>query len=203
MYEKSLQLIQELWKKELEDVETRVLYDALKEEKQYELKIKSLENEIKSLKQKHKGELLQATRIKWDKTGKYYNLSDFCNVTRDLLFIKENELKQWLYQQEILTVENNKYIPNPNNNISILVDNELYIKYEFIRETIMGLRTLVFLGDKHSIDTFVKNYKDNKQYVIEQMANTVYVECKQRSVEFQECKDNKFFIEKQDNKKLE
>lgn len=203
MYEKSLQLIQELWKKELEDVETKILYDALKEEKQYELKIKSLENEIKSLKQKHKGELLQATRIKWDKTGKYYNLSDFCNVTRDLLFIKENELKQWLYQQEILIIENNKYIPNPNNDICILLDNELYIKYEFIRNKIMLLRSFIFIGDINDIQYAVDKYQENKDVVLEQMSNIVYVECKQRSVEFQECKDNKFFIEKQDNKKLE
>lgn len=203
MYEKSLQLIQELWKKELEDVETRILYDALKEEKQYESKIKSLENEIKFLKQKHKDELSQATRIKWDKTGKYYNLSDFCNVTRDLLFIKENELKQWLYQQEILIIENNKYIPNPNNDICILLDNELYIKYEFIRNKIMLLRSFIFIGDINDIQYAVDKYQENKDVVLEQMSNIVYVECKQRSVEFQECKDNKFFIEKQDNKKLE
>lgn len=83
----------------------------------YKSKITELENTIKELKQENKNILLNATHIKWDDTGKYYNLKDFCRVSRDLLFIKETELKQWLYKQEILKIENDKYIPNDNSDI--------------------------------------------------------------------------------------
>ena len=124
-------------------------------------------------------------------------------MSRDLLFIKENQLKQWLYQKEILLSENNKYIPNPDSDICILVDNELYIKYEFIRNKIMLLRSFIFIGSIDDIKSAVDTYKNDKDVLLEEMSNTVYIECKQRSVEFQECKDNKFFLEKQDNKKLE
>lgn len=169
----------------------------------YKSKITELENTIKELKQENKNILLNATHIKWDDTGKYYNLKDFCRVSRDLLFIKETELKQWLNQQEILKIENDKYVPNDSSDICILIDNELYIKYSFIREELMALRTLIFLGDNKVIDNIVKNYKDSKEVFIEQMANTVYVECKQRSVEFREHRDNKFFINNKDIKGVE
>lgn len=169
----------------------------------YKSKITELENTIKELKQENKNILLNATHIKWDDTGKYYNLKDFCRVSRDLLFIKETELKQWLYKQEILKIENDKYIPNDNSDICIIFEGELYIKYSFIRKELMTLRTLIFLGDNKIIDNIVKNYKDSKEVFIEQMANTVYVECKQRSEEFREHRDNKFFLDSKNTKEVE
>lgn len=169
----------------------------------YKSKITELENTIKELKKEHQNELLNATHIRWDESGKYYNLKDFCRVSRDLLFIKETELKQWLNQQEILKIENDKYVPNDSSDICILIDNELYIKYSFIREELMTLRTLIFLGDNKIIDNIVKNYKDSKEVFIEQMANTVYVECKQRSEEFREHRDNKFFLDSKNTKEVE
>lgn len=56
----------------------------------------------------------------------------------------------------------------------------------------MTLRALIFLGENENIDEAVNIYKKNKKVLIEQMANTVYVECKQRSVEFKEHRENKF-----------
>ena len=106
--------------------------------------------------------MVDSTRIRWDDTGKYYNLKDFCRITRDLLFIKENELKQWLKQQDILKIENDKYTPNCS--ICILVDGELYVSYEFIREKIMTLRALIFLGENENIDEAVNIYKKNKKF---------------------------------------
>lgn len=102
--------------------------------KEYELKseIERLNNKIKNMEKEHSKSLVDSTKIRWDDTGKYYNLKDFCRITRDLLFIKENELKQWLKQQDILKIENDKYTPNCS--ICILVDGELYVSYEFIRE---------------------------------------------------------------------
>lgn len=183
-----INIVKNLWETEVECIENKYKL------KEYELKseIERLNNKIKNMEKEHSKYEVESTRIRWDDTGKYYNLKDFCRVTRDLLFIKENELKQWLKQQDILKIENDKYIPNCA--ICILVDGELYISYEFIREKIMTLRTLIFLGDNENIDEAINIYKKNKKVLIEQMANTVYVECKQRSVEFKEHRENKFFI---------
>lgn len=87
--------------------------------------------------------------------------------------------------------------------LCIIFEGELYIKYSFIRKELMTLRTLIFLGDNKIIDNIVKNYKDSKEVFIEQMANTVYVECKQRSEEFREHRDNKFFLDSKDIEEVE
>lgn len=164
----------------------------LLKENELRQEINTLNDKIKSMEKECNKKVEEATHIKWDKTGEYYNLKDFCRVTRDLLFIKETELKQWLFQQGVLKNENNKY--TPNNDICTLIDNELYIKYEFIRNKILLLRSLVFLGDEDLLKGIVDKYRDDKKIIVEQMANTVYVECKQRSVEFKEHRENKFFI---------
>lgn len=190
-----ISVIQKIWDSELEKVELKGKQKLQEIKTEYENKISSLELEIENLKKSKKEEILKSTMIRWDESGEYYNLSDFCRVSKCLLFIKESELKQWLNQQGILKIENEKYIPNENSDICILIDNELYISYKFIREKIMCLRTLVFLGDDESIDRIVNIYKDKKDAIIEQMANTVYVECKNRSLEFREHRDNKFFLE--------
>jgi hypothetical protein len=59
----------------------------------------------------------------------------------------------------------------------------------------MFLRSLIFVGDENEIQDMVDEYRDSKKVIVEQMANTVYVECKQRSLEFREHRDNKFFLE--------
>lgn len=160
------------------------------------------EHKIKELIELNKIELLNATSIKWSKDGRYYNLRDFCRVTKHLFFIKETELKQWLFQQEILEKSNDLYIPRKGNDICKIIDNELYIEYSFIRKKIVLLRSLIFIGDSDNIDKTVKSYKENKSIAIEQMANTVYVECKQRSEEFREHKENKFFVEDKKQQKI-
>lgn len=150
----------------------------------------------------HQNDLKKATLIRWSEDGKYYNIKDFCFVGRHIFFIKATELKQWLYQQGILDKINDKYIPNENSDICKLIDNELYIQYSFIRNKIVFLRSLIFMGDIENINEIVKTYKDNKDMVIEQMANTVYVECKQRSEEFKEYKENKYFVESKEKESI-
>lgn len=45
-------------------------------------------------------------------------------------------------------------------------------------------------------------YENVKDSYLEKMANTVYVECKQRSEEFREHKENKFFVEDKQQQKI-
>lgn len=149
---------------------------------------------IERLEQCHIKELKKATSISWIDNGKYYNLSDFCRVSKYIFFIKETELKQWLFQQGHLIQINDKYIPT-DSGVCKLHDNELYIDYNFIRGTIILLRSFIYVGETEDIQTFFETYQDNKPTIIEQMANTVYVECKQRSQEFREHRENKYFID--------
>lgn len=190
-----IEVVRQIWDSELEKVELKSNQKLQEIKLEYENKINSLELEIENLKKSKKEEILKATMIRWDESGEYYNLSDFCRVSKCLLFIKETELKQWLAQQGFLKKENDKYIPSEDNDVCIMIDNELYIKYEYIRNTILLLRSLIFVGDEDDIQDIVDDYKDSKKVIIEQMANTVYVECKQRSVEFREHRENKFFLE--------
>lgn len=188
-----IEVIKRMIENEIEKVELRGKIKLNEMKSEYEDRINDLQNKIEQLKKSKKEEVLKANIIRWDESGAYYNLSDFCRVSKYLLFIKETELKQWLHQQGILKIEDEKYVPN--NDICILIDNELYIKYEYIRNHIMFLRSLIFVGDEDEIQDMVDEYRDSKKVIVEQMANTVYVECKQRSLEFREHRDNKFFLE--------
>lgn len=188
-----IEVIKRMIENEIEKVELKGQIKLNEMKSEYEDRISDLQNKIEQLKKSKKEEALKANIIRWDESGIYYNLSDFCRVSKYLLFIKETELKQWLHQQGILKIEDEKYVPN--NDICILIDNELYIKYEYIRNHIMFLRSLIFVGDENEIQDMVDEYRDSKKVIVEQMANTVYVECKQRSLEFREHRDNKFFLE--------
>lgn len=188
-----IEVIKRMIENEIEKVDLKGKIKLNEMKSEYEDRINDLQNKIEQLKKSKKEEVLKANIIRWDESGTYYNLSDFCRVSKYLLFIKETELKQWLHQQGILKIEDEKYVPN--NDICILIDNELYIKYEYIRNHIMFLRSLIFVGDENEIQDMVDEYRDSKKVIVEQMANTVYVECKQRSLEFREHRDNKFFLE--------
>ena len=188
-----IEVIKRMIENEIEKVELKGQIKLNEMKSEYEDKINDLQNNIEQLKKSKKEEVLKANIIRWDESGTYYNLSDFCRVSKYLLFIKETELKQWLHQQGTLKIEDEKYVPN--NDICLLIENELYIKYEYIRNHIMFLRSLIFVGDENEIQDMVDEYRDSKKVIVEQMANTVYVECKQRSLEFREHRDNKFFLE--------
>lgn len=185
-----------LIKGEIERIELRHKVELLEKEKEIEV----LKKQLKTIKDECKISLLTATKIKWSDDGKYYNLKDFCRVTRDLLFINETNLKQYLYREGILTKQDDKYIPSTNSTTCILIDNELYIEYSYIRKNILFLRTCIYL-DKE-LERHVEMYENVKDSYLEKMANTVYVECKQRSEEFREHKENKFFIEDKQQQKI-
>ncbi len=93
-----IEIIKDLWEKEMEVVKAKHLL----KENELRQEINTLNDKIKSMEKECNKKVEEATHIKWDKTGEYYNLKDFCRVTRDLLFIKETELKQWLFQQGVL-----------------------------------------------------------------------------------------------------
>lgn len=173
----------------------------LKYENQLQKEREESKKNIERLEQCHIKELKKATSIRWIDNGKYYNLSDFCRVSKSIFFIKETELKQWLFQQGHLTQANDKYIPTVSG-VCKVYDNELYIDYKFIRSTIILLRSFIYVGEAEDIKTFFEAYQDNKPTIIEQMANTVYVECKQRSEEFKEYKENKYFVESKEKESI-
>ena len=167
-------------------------------------------SEIELLKYKHKEELdsvinecenkileakkeaLESNRIKWDETKKYFSIKDFCRNTRDLLFIKEDSLKQHYMSVGILRKENNKYVPN--NESAKLVENEVYIEYSQLRK-LLAIRSMIFF-DSEVMDNILSNFRENLDIITEQMGNTVYVDCKQRSEEFKAHRENIHFIEK-------
>ncbi|MGL6023200.1 MAG: hypothetical protein ACRC0F_01155, partial [Cetobacterium sp.] len=68
--------------------------------------------------------------------------------------------------------ENGGYIGNGVDSIDI--DGELYVSIEQLRK-ILTLRSLVLIGEDDRIDKVVSNFKNNKDLLVEQMANTVYV----------------------------
>ena len=137
-----------------------------------------------------------SNKIRWDESGEYYNLKDFCIASKFILFFKENELKQYLLECNHLVKDKNngKYIPNLDSDICILIDGEIYIKYSFIRSNLMFLRTAIFIGNNDEMKKLSKIFYDNQDILTEKMGNTVYVDCKQRSHEFRNCRENKYFI---------
>lgn len=155
--------------------------------------ILELKNKIAKLKKENKIKLIKSTKIRWSEDKRYYNLSDFCRVSRDILFINETNLKQYLETEGILIKKDNKYIPSNTTDLCIFVNNELYIDYSYIRNHIMFLRTCIYLDKDESLEDFIQIYYTHKDILCEKMSNTVYVECKQRSKEFSKCKENKFF----------
>lgn len=171
----------------------------LNKETEYENRIKALEEENLRLKTESKNMYLEALKMRLSECRKYCNLKDFCRISTSLLFIKEDELKQWMYQQGFLVRTENKYIANKESDICIMVDNEIYVKYEFIRKHILLLRTLVYIGDSDSVNTIIDDFEENKETIIEQMANTVYVSYKQNSNEFKHHKDNRYFSIENEN----
>lgn len=183
-------------KSEMEKVELKHKVELYEKEKE----ILNLKKEIEELKNNNKLNLLKANRIRWSEDGKYYNLSDFCRVTKDLLFINETSLKQFLLQEGVLIKQNDKYIPTDDIDTCILIDNELYIDYDYIRGTIMFMRTCIYLDEE--LKSYIKVYNKNQDVLREKMSNTVYIDCKQRSKEFQRCKENKFFIKDNEVKNI-
>lgn len=176
--------------------------EILNKETEYENRIKALELERDLFKDKVKEAVEDALRLRLYDNGKYCSVSDFCRLSRSLLFIKETELKQWLLQQGVLARDNEKYVPNKDNNTCVFVENEMYIKYEFVRKNVLFLRTLIYVGDDAEVRDFVDEFSDNKEILVEQMANTVYVAYKQNSNEFRHHKENRFFIENEELPKI-
>lgn len=184
--QKMLELVLEKHNKELELLKYR-------HKEELELQKANYENVIN----KGREALLLANRIRWDESGKYFSLKDFCRNTRDLLFLKEDGLKQYYASVGVLKKEKDKYIPN--NEYAILVDNELFIEYSCLRKLI-AVRSMIFFGEENVIDTMLQNFKENSDLITEQMGNTVYVECKQRSEEFKNHRENVNHIENREVK---
>ncbi|MGL5099489.1 MAG: hypothetical protein ACRC6B_05570 [Fusobacteriaceae bacterium] len=153
--------------------------------------MKHHEMEITRLKAKHKEEIKNTHIIRWDESKKYFNLTDFCRNLKGLLFIKESEIKQYLLQTQVVKIENDNYVGNGEE--SITVDGELYISNEQLRKIIL-LRSLIFIGDDSLLDEAVNMFKENRDLVIEQMANTVYVKCKHKSEEFKAHRENVHYL---------
>lgn len=175
-------------------------YNMEKEKMELEIeKLKKEKEEIKDIyENKIKIAVHNATRIR--NYNGYQNLSDFCRTTKDFLFFKENELKQYLTKIGFLVRdENNKYVPNKNNKECILVDGELYIDYNWLREELIFIRTMLYF-DKDLYELKYKQFENRKETIVNDIANTVRVECKQRSKEFREHKENMHYVE---NKKIE
>lgn len=173
----------------------------------YELERRKIEKEIEELKEKHEKQLEELkqfyeSRIEYEKNealkirtyeNQYQNLSDFCRVTKNFFFFKENELKQYLLNKRVLKRDerSGKYIPASDK--AVLVDNELFVDYEWLRSQLIFVRTMLYFDEynyEKAVDTFFKN-KDEE---VSNIANTVFVECKQRSKEFREHKENKYYI---------
>lgn len=171
-----------------------IAIEILKKETEYENRIALLEAENKRLIEENKMSVNNAIKLRLSKRSKYCSLKDFCRISTYLLFIKETELKQWLFQQGYLVKEGDKYVSNNQYDVCIMVGDEVYIKYEFIRKQVFLLRTLVYIGDSEDVRDLVDEFDDKKEAIVEQMANTVYVSYKQKSHEFRDHKSNKFFI---------
>ena len=165
--------------------------------RKYEDIINELRNEhskvLENLNIEHKKELNKTHIIRWDSSKKFFNLSDFCRNMRGILFIKETELKQYFETRGYLIREDDKYLAN--NDETIMVGNEIYVSNEILR-MLMTIRGLVFIGDDIAIDEMVGSFKDNKDLLIEQMSNTVYVQCKQKSEEFKAHRENIHYLTK-------
>lgn len=191
-------------KHKLEILKIKEMYESLLDEKNEIIKSKDdeLRNQVdrfKSIEEENNKtiEQLKSQRnlIRWDKTGEYYNLKDFCIASKYIFFFKENELKQYLLNMGVLEKENDKYVPNKKDNTAILIDNEIYIKYTYIRNHLILLRSLVFMGYGETLTNIVKDLKSSYDILTEKLGNTVYIECKQRSFEFRNCRENQNFIE--------
>ncbi|MGL6025122.1 MAG: hypothetical protein ACRC0F_10965, partial [Cetobacterium sp.] len=131
--------------------------------------------------------------IKWDSSKKYFNLSDFCRNTRGMLFIKESELKQYFESCGYLTKNAlGKYVVN--NDETMELDGEIYVSHSILRR-IMTIRGLICIGEDSDIDEMVSSFKNNKNLLVEQMANTVYVQCKQKSEEFKLHRENVHYMQ--------
>ena len=172
-----------------------IIKQLLDKEKEYQTKIKELEIKNIQLEQKInviKDEVL-TLRLYGDK-NQYCSLEDFCRITKNIYYIKAQQLKQWLYQQDILDRYNDKYIPNKNSNICILYNSELYIKYEYIRKNILLLRDFIYTSNKDEVLDLLGQFFNQQDILTEEIGNTVYVAYKQNSNEFRKCKGNKFSI---------
>ena len=202
LIEQEIELIES--KHKLEILKIKEMYESLLDEKNKIIKSKDdeLRNQVdrfKSIEEENNKtiEQLKSQRnlIRWDKTGEYYNLKDFCIASKYIFFFKENELKQYLLNMGVLEKENDKYVPNKKDNTAILIDNEIYIKYTYIRNHLILLRSLVFMGYGETLTNIVKDLKSSYDILTEKLGNTVYIECKQRSFEFRNCRENQNFIE--------
>ncbi|MGL6024529.1 MAG: hypothetical protein ACRC0F_07930 [Cetobacterium sp.] len=161
------------------------------------------EEQLKLKDEKYKAELLgkeKSTRIRWDKTGKYFSLSDFCRNTKDILFIKEAEYKQYLFSKGILDKLDNNYFPKSES--CVRFEGELYVSYSEIREMLL-LRSLVYIGNSDVLDEFADSFFKNKDIMTEQLANTVYIECKTKSDEFRNHRDNVHYIHNDTKTRIE
>jgi hypothetical protein len=166
-------------------------------------------SEVELLKYKHKEELAkiedlyknkllamktetsELNRIRWDESKKYFSIKDFCRNTRDLLFIKEDSLKQHYLSVGILKKENDKYVPN--NKSAKLVENEVYVEYSQLRK-LLAVRSMIFF-DCETMDNILNTFRENSDIMTEQMGSTVYVDCRQRSEEFRNHRESIYFNE--------
>lgn len=123
----------------------------------------------------------------------FLRLSDICRTTKDIFNFDENKIKQYMFQENLLTKNNSKYIPTDRSKtVCKLVDNELYISEDYFRGVLVFLRSCVYLDD--NLINLVKRYTKNCNETREKIANTVSIECKQNSKEFSKCKENKFYL---------
>ncbi|MGL4999928.1 MAG: hypothetical protein ACRC5T_13275, partial [Cetobacterium sp.] len=183
--ERILDLAREQYRREIEDLKRK-----------YDDRIVGLKAEhsrvMEKVSKEHKIELEKTHTIRWDGSKKYFCLTDFCRNMRGVFFIKETELKQYLLQTDVLSSENGGYIGNGVDSIDI--DGELYVSIEQLRK-ILTLRSLVLIGEDDRIDRVISNFKNNKDLLVEQMANTVYVQCKQKSEEFKLHRENVHYMQ--------
>ncbi|MGL5961238.1 MAG: hypothetical protein ACRCZ0_04740 [Cetobacterium sp.] len=158
--------------------------DAIVATKLEEQRIKFDEEAMK--KDKHiaslKNKLDDSLIIKRDVSGKYMNLCDFCRVTKSLLAIDLNGIKQYLHMNKVLVRNGEKYVPS-NSSIATLVDGELYVAETYIRQLLL-IRSFTAIGNCETITRMLDKFECKKEVIMEGLSNTVFVEYKQNSYEF-------------------
>ncbi|MGL4998394.1 MAG: hypothetical protein ACRCZ9_08665 [Fusobacteriaceae bacterium] len=161
-----------------------IVNEALREQAiAHQAEIQKKDEMVESLKK----QLKESTSIRKDCSEMYVNLDDFCRVTKDLLAVEKNKLKQYLLKSGILCRDEIKgvYVPNKNDSQfnAKIQDGMLYIKDSYIRK-MLAIRSFTAIGDETSLEWFFKSFTKKRDILIENMSNTVFVEYKQNSYEF-------------------
>ncbi|MGL5646947.1 MAG: hypothetical protein ACRDDY_03770 [Clostridium sp.] len=169
-------------------IEAEVLLAENKVREYFQRKIEILENENLTIKNK----LKDANNIRRI-DEQFLNLSDFCRVQKEFLYLDKSGMKQFLFQRGVLKKVNNKYVPHEDKKFVKEHEGELYVSYNYLR-SVLAMRSLVMIGNEEDIFKFVRKYTDNKNVIDEQLSNMVVIDYKQTSHEFRNCKGN-FYLD--------